>query len=202
MAVAALVDTNVLVYRFDPRFREKQRIAPELLRAGIADGSLRIPHQAIVEFVAVVTRPLGKSPPLLRPDDARREAEELLSQLDVVYPNEAILRTALRGAAAYQLSWFDAHMWAYAEYYGLPELLSEDFQDGRLYGTVTVRNPFALRSAATDEANGASLRAPALPPRETPREATPAPMLRTSVSRALARRRRDRPEGHRRSRPA
>lgn len=141
--MAALVDTNVLVYRFDPRFPAKQRIATELLRAGIVDGSLRVPHQAILEFVAVVTRPLGKSPPLLDPTDARREAEEFLSQFDVLYPNETIVRTALRGAAAYKLSWFDAHLWAYAEFYGLTELLSEDFQDGRLYGTVTVRNPFA-----------------------------------------------------------
>ena len=56
---------------------------------------------------------------------------------------EALVRLALRGAAAYQLSWFDAHLWAYAEFFGLDELLSEDFQDGRLYGTVMVRNPFA-----------------------------------------------------------
>lgn len=140
--MAALVDTNVLVYRFDPRFPDKQGVATDLLRRGIAEGTLRLPHQAIVEFVAAVTRPLGKSPPLLDPSDARREAEELLSQFDVLYPNETILRTALRGAAAYKLSWFDAHLWAYAEYYGLSELLSEDFQDGRLYGTVTVRNPF------------------------------------------------------------
>jgi predicted nucleic acid-binding protein len=131
------------VYRFDPRFPEKQRIATNLLRKGIAEGSLRLPHQAIVEFVAVVTRPLGKSPPLLGAHDARREAEELVAQFEILYPNEAVLRTALRGAAAYQLSWFDAHLWAYAEHYGLPELLSEDFQNGRLYGTVTVRNPFA-----------------------------------------------------------
>jgi hypothetical protein len=45
--VAALVDTNVLVYRFDPRFPEKQRVATDLLRRGIADASLRLPHQAI-----------------------------------------------------------------------------------------------------------------------------------------------------------
>jgi predicted nucleic acid-binding protein len=34
-------------------------------------------------------------------------------------------------------------MWAYAEVFGLDELLSEDFQDGRLYGRVRARNPFA-----------------------------------------------------------
>ena len=33
----ALIDTNVLVYRFDPRFPAKQRVAAALLRRGIAD---------------------------------------------------------------------------------------------------------------------------------------------------------------------
>lgn len=57
--MAALVDTNVLVYRFDPRDPRKQKLASELLRKGIRNGNLRVPHQAIVEFVAAVTRPLG-----------------------------------------------------------------------------------------------------------------------------------------------
>ncbi len=140
--MAALVDTNVLVYRFDPRDRRKQQIATDLLRAGIADASFRLPHQAIVEFVAAVTRPLAGGPPLLSLVDARREAEELLTQFDILFPDAAVVRLALRGSAAYQLSWFDAHIWAYAEHFGLPELLSEDFQHDRLYGTVRIANPF------------------------------------------------------------
>ncbi len=141
--MAALIDTNVLVYRFDPRFPRKQEIANRLLREGIAGDSIRLPHQAIVEFVAVVTRPLDSGRPLLEPEDARREAEELLRQFVVLYPNEQIVRTALRGSAAYGLHWFDAHLWAYAEHYGLGELYSEDFQHGRLYGTVRAVNPFS-----------------------------------------------------------
>ncbi len=148
--VASLVDTNVLVYRFDPRFADKQRIATERLRAGIAEGSVYLPHQAIVEFVAAVTRPVGASGPLLEPADARREAEELLAQFEVLYPDEELVRIALRGAAAYQLSWFDAHMWAYAERFGLGELLTEDFEDGRLYGTVQIVNPFATLPSPPD----------------------------------------------------
>jgi predicted nucleic acid-binding protein len=140
--LTALVDTNVLVYRFDPRFPEKQRIADERLRAGIADDSLRVPHQAVVEFVAAVSRSRGGAAPLLAAPDALREAEELLAQFEVLYPDAEVLRLALRGAAAYQLSWFDAHMWAYAERFGLDELLSEDFQHGRLYGRVRVVDPF------------------------------------------------------------
>ena len=60
----------------------------------------------------------------------------------MLYPNDAVVRTALRGASAYQLGWFDAHLWAYAEHFGLEELWSEDFQHDRLYGTVRAVNPF------------------------------------------------------------
>lgn len=140
--MAALADTNVLVYRFDPRFPKKQRIATDLLRKGLADDTLRLPHQAIVEFVAAVSRPLKDGTSLLSPVDARREAEEFLATFAVLYPNDSIVRLALRGAAAYQLAWFDAHLWAFAEYNGLSELVSEDFQHDRLYGTVRVVNPF------------------------------------------------------------
>jgi len=104
-----------------------------------------VPHQAVVEFVSAVTKLRGsEKKALMSLAEARREAEELLSQFVILYPNEALLRTALRGASAYQLSWYDAHMWAYAEHYGLAELYSEDFEDGRLYGTVRAVNPFRI----------------------------------------------------------
>ena len=141
--MAALVDTNILVYRFDPRDPVKRQTAESLLREGIRTDSIRIPHQAVVDLVTACTRNLPGGP-LLQPADARREAEELLSMFTVLYPNESVLRTALRGAAAYQLSWFDAHLWAYAEHYGMAELYSEDFEHDRLYGSVRVINPFIV----------------------------------------------------------
>ncbi len=67
-------------------------------------------------------------------------------QFTVLYPNEAILRGAIRGCAAYQLNWFDAHLWSYAEPYGLSEILTEDLQHNRLSGAVRVVNPFIERS--------------------------------------------------------
>jgi predicted nucleic acid-binding protein len=140
--VAALVDTNVLVYLYDPRSPTKQRRAEQIQLDGLKTDSVRLPHQALVEFVAAVTRPTAAGPPLLPTAEARREAEELLSVFGVLYPNDSLVRTALRGAAMYELSWFDAHLWAYAEVYGLSELWSEDFQAERRYGTVRVVNPF------------------------------------------------------------
>ena len=146
MAARALIDTNILVYRYDGRFPDKQSIASDVLRDGIASDNARIPHQAIVEFVAATTRGAPEDR-LLDAADARREAEEFMAQFQILYPDHAVLRTALRGAAAYGLSWFDAHLWAYAEVHGIEELLSEDFQHGRMYGTVTVRNPFLMEAA-------------------------------------------------------
>lgn len=141
--MAWLVDTNILVYRHDPRFPEKQRRARELLHEGLRTDEARVPHQAIVEFVAATTRPMTKGGSgLLTLDEARREAEELINQFSILYPSEALVRLALRGSAAYQLSWFDAHMWAYAEHHGLTQLYSEDFTAERTYGSVRVINPF------------------------------------------------------------
>ena len=141
--MTALVDTNILIYRFDPRFPIKQSRARALLRAGIADHSIRVPHQALLEFVAASTRPLSKGgASLLSPSEARLEMEDMLTQFEVVFPDEEVLRTAIRGAATYELSWFDAHLWAYAERFGLDTIWSEDFEHRRRYGRVQVLNPF------------------------------------------------------------
>lgn len=143
----SLIDTNILVYRVDYRFPGKQRIATELLRDGLRKDNIRIAHQALIEFLSVTTRPRKPEGALLDAAEAIRETEEMLSQFSVLYPNSDLFRTALRGSAAYQLSWFDAHMWAYAEHFGIQEIVSEDFQHDRLYGSVRARNPFiALHS--------------------------------------------------------
>ncbi|MEM8998469.1 MAG: PIN domain-containing protein [Acidobacteriota bacterium] len=144
--MAALLDTNVLVYRYDPRDPEKQRRATELLRKGIEYGDVCLAHQTLVEFVAAATRPAlfsdGERRPLLTRADAHREIDELLLSCWVLYPTAEVVRSAIRCAAAYQLSWWDAHLLAYADVNGLPEIWSEDFQHGRIYGTVRIEDPF------------------------------------------------------------
>jgi predicted nucleic acid-binding protein len=82
--VAALVDTNVLVYRYDFRFPDKQEVATELLRRGVAEDSLRLPHQAVVELVSALTRPTLDGAVLLDRKEAIREAEEVLAELEVL----------------------------------------------------------------------------------------------------------------------
>ncbi|HYM76528.1 MAG TPA: PIN domain-containing protein [Candidatus Dormibacteraeota bacterium] len=140
--MASLVDTNILVYRCDPRDPAKRAAAAAVLRHGEASGELRIPHQSLLEFMSAVTRTRAGAPPLMTREDATRQTELFMAEFPILYPNEHLFRTALRGMAAYRLSWFDAHLWAYAEHYGLPEILSEDFEHERMYGTVKIQNPF------------------------------------------------------------
>ena len=137
--MACLVDTNILVYRCDPRDPAKRAAATEVLRKGAASGHFYICHQSLLEFVSVVTRSRAV---LMSPQDAARQAEFFIAQFPVLYPNEQQFRMALYGFNTYRIPWFDAHLWAYAEHYGISEILSEDFEHGRAYGSVTVRNPF------------------------------------------------------------
>ena len=82
------VDTNVLVYRFDPRHPGKQLTATELLREGLVRNDLVVPQQALIEFIAATTRPRPDldSRPLLERDEAIVEVEALVAQFPVVYP--------------------------------------------------------------------------------------------------------------------
>ena len=62
--------------------------------------------------------------------------------LPVVADSTWVLPNRAKDASLGGLSWFDAHLWAYAEYFGLDALLSEDFQAGRIYGSVRIIDPF------------------------------------------------------------
>ena len=148
--MASLVDTSILVYRCDPRDQAKRAAATEVLRQGMASGEFRICDQSLLEFVNVMTRARAGAP-LMSPQDAAHQADFYMAQFPVLYPNEHQFRLALYGMNTYRLAWFDAQLWAYAEHYGLREILSEDFEHGCLYGSVTVRNPFLAYGLGYEE---------------------------------------------------
>jgi predicted nucleic acid-binding protein len=128
------------VYCFDPGSPEKRQASRELLRRGATSKTILIPHQSLIEFVSVVTR--VSRGPLLPQEEALHQIEGFMTDFPILYPDDQVFRTALLGMAAYKLPWFDAHLWAYAERFGIPEILSEDFQHGRMYGHVRITNPF------------------------------------------------------------
>jgi predicted nucleic acid-binding protein len=74
------VDTNILVYRCDPRDPAKRDAARAVLRRGELAGDLRIAHQSLVEFVNTAIRSRGGQPPLMTREDATRQAELFISE--------------------------------------------------------------------------------------------------------------------------
>lgn len=138
MTAKRFFDSNVIVYSVDSESGEKQRIARELLRTTTAEGATVISTQVMQEFFVAVTRKLA-SP--LSPESAT-EALKLLSRLPVVLVRTETVVAAAKRTETDQLSLWDALIIEAALDGGCTTLYSEDFQDGRRYGNLTVVNPF------------------------------------------------------------
>ena len=106
--MASLVDTNILVYRCDPIDPKKSAKARKLLRDGVEANELYLPHQALIEFVNAVSKRRTGGRSLLSPEETWRQAEDLLNEFPVLYPDEKVFRIAMLGMAAYRLPWYDA----------------------------------------------------------------------------------------------
>jgi predicted nucleic acid-binding protein len=141
--MAALIDTNVLVYLHDHRYPRKQAMARALIERLLRADELRVADQSLLEFYVATTR--VRSAPyrsLLSPEEARTQIHDMVIAFEVLYPVEAMMALTLLGSAVHGLSWFDAHLWSFAEYFGCDLLYSEDFQHERRYGNVLIIDPF------------------------------------------------------------
>ena len=98
-----------------------------------------ISAQVLAEFVSVVRR---KSQPDFAPSHMEtwldRLGRQIVAPLDVALVSRGVAISADHG-----LNYYDGAILAAAERLGCDTVLSEDMADGRAYGAVTVRNPFA-----------------------------------------------------------
>ena len=140
MTADVLLDTNVLVYAYDPRERAKQRRALAVLRRLVAVGQGRISTQVLGEFCAVTTTRLR---PRLTPGEAVHQAVALAATWPVLLVTPFIVFEAARGAAQHRLPYWDAQLWATARLNQIATILTEDFADGRVLDGVRFVNPFA-----------------------------------------------------------
>ena len=131
------VDTNVFVYAIDRHAGAKQKRAQELLAQ--LGSSIVLSSQVLQEFYVTVTRKLAKPLP---PDEAERRVHEL-SGLDVLLIDVPIIRAAITLSRHHRLSFWDALVIGSAHARGCARLVSEDLQDGRVFGDVRIENPFA-----------------------------------------------------------
>ena len=135
---ACFLDTNILVYAFEKRASEKQRIARDLLRELMDSGRLTLSTQVLQELFVTLTR---KSAKPCTAEEALAAIEELAAwpvmQIDV-----AAIRAAAKLADEAVLSFWDAFIVAAAVRIGAEVLYSEDLNPGQNIGSVRIANPF------------------------------------------------------------
>lgn len=140
MTALVFVDTNVLLYARDASESAKQARAAEWLEHLWREQAGRISVQVLSEYYVNVTRKLS---PGLPHEEAWDDLEALMTWNPQAI-DEALLRRGREIEQRYQLSWWDSLIVGAAQLQDCMVLLTEDLQDGAIYGSVRVRSPFTL----------------------------------------------------------
>lgn len=139
MAAGCFLDTNILLYSISTTTAEQAKRS--LARYLLQDDDWTLSIQVLQEFYVQATR--ASRPNTLLPS----EAVELIHcwrRFTVQPINETVLDQALELHHNHPLSYWDAAIIAAAHIAYCSVVLSEDMGDGQSYGSVTVRNPFAV----------------------------------------------------------
>ena len=138
MAGPEFLDTNILIYAYDPADAPKQRIAQDLVRKALA-GEMVISTQVLAEFAVTL---LHKMSPPARPEDVMT-ALDALSAIRTIEPDPGTVRRAVEVRAKYGVHFYDGMILAAAAQAKCSRIWSEDLNAGQDYLGVRVCNPFA-----------------------------------------------------------
>jgi predicted nucleic acid-binding protein len=137
MPAPEFLDTNVLVYAYDPSDSRKQRVAQGLVRRALA-GDIVVSTQVLAEFAATL---LHKMAPAARPEDVTAVLDAL-GPIRVVVPDAEIVRRAVEVRGQYGVHFYDGMIVAAAERGGCRRIWSEDLNADQEYFGIAVENPF------------------------------------------------------------
>mgnify|MGYP001250038841 CR=1 FL=1 len=132
-----LVDTNLLVYAYDPRDEAKNERAQQVLQRLRRSRRGVISVQSLAEFMRA-SRKLTMSP-----DDALRIVQAFAASWPILDLTPALVLEAGRGVSQYALAYYDAQIWAAAHLNQIGVIFSEDFNPGSILEGVRFVNPFA-----------------------------------------------------------
>lgn len=130
------LDTNVLIYAFDQREKKRQKIALQLIEAASTlDCVLTL--QALSEFYYATTRKKYLTHQL-----AQQQIDDFQTLFTVAIARTGTLQRAVNACSKYQLSFWDAMLWATARDAGVSILLSEDYNHDQEIAGIKIINPF------------------------------------------------------------
>jgi predicted nucleic acid-binding protein len=162
MTEKIFVDSNVFVYARDQRDEAKHLRARAWIQHLWAERLGCTSHPVLSEVYVTLTRKLKRPIP---PAEAWEEVRALLTWRPLPV-DESLLLRAREIEQRYRLSWWDSMVIAAAQLQECGILLTEDLQDGQVFGTVTVRSPFKL---AAHEPQGQYAASVVATPRHRPR---------------------------------
>jgi predicted nucleic acid-binding protein len=137
MSGLSFLDTNILVYAYDPSEPQKQRVSKELVKGALLGRSM-ISVQVLAEFASTMLHKVA----------VRRTADEIgvmldiLSPIKVVAPDPDMIRRAVEAHAAYGIRFYDGMIIAAAERAGCERIWSEDLNAKQEYFGIVIENPF------------------------------------------------------------
>jgi predicted nucleic acid-binding protein len=135
-----LIDTNLLIYLYDPNQPDKQKQSTRVLEQLELTRRGRLSVQALAEFFSVATRKLS---PSLTSAQALDQVTLFIRLWPVFDLTPMIVMEAGRGVRDHKLSYYDAQVWATARLNQLSVVFSEDFRDGSILEGVRFVNPFS-----------------------------------------------------------
>jgi len=143
------LDTNILVYAIDKDAGDRHRIALQLVRRARGKDCI-VTLQALGELFRTLT---GKV--MVKPATAIAIVHGWRDAVPVFAADEICLIDAMDAVSDHGWSFRDAMILATAKRAGCRLLISEDGQDGRTLGGVTIVNPFQqVSSPLLDQALG------------------------------------------------
>jgi predicted nucleic acid-binding protein len=137
MSVKLFLDTNILVYSFDKGATAKCRRAREIV---FSSKNWCVSWQIVQEFCNVALHRFAKP---MNPWDLADFCRLVLMPNCQVMPSGELFDQALRIQGLTQYRFYDSLVVASALAAGADNLYSEELQNGRKIGNLTIVNPFA-----------------------------------------------------------
>ena len=130
------VDTNILVYAFDPAQGEKHVLASKVCGELLESDRICFSTQVVQELYVTLTRKAGISL------ETALSVLDDLSRWPVFNVDYRAIREAVVIAHDSRISFWDALLVAAASRMGAVELLTEDLNHNQTIAGVRIRNPF------------------------------------------------------------
>lgn len=137
--VKFFLDTNILVYSFDPDEPQKALIAEKLVTLGLTNGQGVISYQVAQEFANVALRKFADAITLA---ELERYFFRVLLPLMKISSSAPLFFQALHLQGTTKLSWYDSIIVASALEGGCKVLYSEHLQHGQRFRDLVIENPF------------------------------------------------------------